>query len=99
MAISSSISHSPRVRAFHLGRWFVTSGAKAALSGDHLLECFRRHAKGDFGDVCADDFEANLDAIAQGERILSTYRYGDSKVYVITEADRSVTTVLLAEEY
>lgn len=99
MLNSSSIIQSSRVRAFQLGRCLVTPGARAALAAQQLLECYRRHAKGDFGDVGAEDFEANLDAIAQGGRILSVYRYEGSKLYVITEADRSATTLLLAEEY
>jgi hypothetical protein len=49
--------------------------------------------------VCVEDYDANLDAIASGERILSVYHCGEHKVYVITEADRSATTLLLAEEY
>lgn len=89
---------------FSLGRWFVTRGAHEALPGQAILDCFARHQSGNFGDVCAEDFDANLDAIAHGARILSLYhcedKHGDrTKVYVITEADRSVTTLLLAEEY
>lgn len=63
------------------------------------LELIRRHVTGDFGDLSpADGFE-NVRAVRQGYRVLSAYRIGDQKVYVITEADRSATTVLLASEY
>jgi hypothetical protein len=102
--LSSSSVQRRTVRRFALGRWMVTPAAHAQLSGQSILTCFSRHATGDFGDVCHDDFEANLDAIAGGLRIVSVYRCDDkqgesAKVYVITEADRSVTTLLLAEEY
>ncbi len=92
------------VGRFALGRWLVTSGAHSQLLGQSITDCFNRHANGDFGDVCHEDFEANLDAIAEGLRIVSMYRCTDkrgdkAKVFVITEADRSATTLLLAEEY
>ena len=92
------------VARFALGRRLVTRGAKAALPGQAIIDCFTRHESGNFGDLCAEDFDANLDAIAEGDRILSVY-HCDNKdgerttVYVITEADRSMTTLLLAEEY
>ena len=94
----------PQAAPFDLGRQFVTRGARDALDGQTLMVCLARHAKRDFGDLCDEDFDANLDAIAHGERILSVYhcetRSGEvTKIYVITEADRSVTTLLLAEEY
>lgn len=102
--LNSSSVQRRTVGRFALGRWMVTAGARAQLSGQSILTCFGRHAQGDFGDVCNEDFEANLDAIAEGLRIVSVYRCSDKdgesvKVYVITEADRSVTTLLLAEEY
>jgi hypothetical protein len=92
------------VDRFSLGRHMVTSGAKAVLPGQAIIDCFRRHESGQFGDLCDEDFDANLDAIAEGLRILSVYccddKHGNkAKVYVITEADRSATTLLLEEEY
>jgi len=97
--MTSSISKSQYERAFSLGRLLLARGAQAVLSSSDVLDCLRRHARGDFGDLCSEDFDANLDAIANGERILSAYHCGDHKIYVITEADRSATTLLLAEEY
>lgn len=89
-----------RVRPFELGRWHLSAGARAAnLPGEFVLGCFRRHAKCDFGVVSQEDFDANLDAIVEGSQILSVYQHDGVKVYVITEADRSATTLLLAEEY
>ena len=102
MSRSSSVRRS--VAQFELGRPMVTRAAREELVGQSIIGAFSRHAKGDFGDVCNEDFDANLDAIAEGLRILSIYECPNnqgttSRVYVITEADRSVTTLLLAEEY
>ena len=58
-----------------------------------------RHRHGDFGDVGEQDWEANLVALQQGTRILSSYVVGPVVVWCITEADRSVTTLLLPEDY
>jgi hypothetical protein len=89
-----------RVRPFYLGRWYLSDGARAAhLPGDFVLECFRRHAKCDFGAVSQEHYDDNLDAIAEGSQVFSVYQHGDIKLYLITEADRSRTTLLLAEEY
>lgn len=94
----------PQAAPFDLGRRLVTPGARDTLDGHTLMACLARHEKRDFGNLCDEDFDANLDAIAHGERILSVYhcetRSGEvTTIYVITEADRSVTTLLLAEEY
>ncbi len=102
--MSSATVVRANVGRFRIGRTMVTSGAHAEFTGQTILDCLRRHANGDFGAVCDEDFEANLDAIAEGSRILSVYlcenREGvEAKVYVITEADRSATTLLLADEY
>ncbi len=102
--MNNSNAAQQRVGRFALGRFMVTSGAKYELPGQSIIDCFERHGRGDFGVVCAEDFEANIDAIAEGLRILSIYycanRQGEkSKIYVITDADRSATTLMLAEEY
>lgn len=93
-----------RVRPFALGRQFVTPGARAELSGESILSCFSRHAKGDFGDVCASTFDANIDAIANDERIVSMYQCRNTagdlvKVLVITAANRDATTLSLEREF
>jgi hypothetical protein len=63
----------------------------------HLLE---RHVTGDFGDLCDEDKATNLMAIAEGGRVFSSYEVAPRvKVWVITEADRSATTLLLPSEY
>jgi hypothetical protein len=59
-----------------------------------------RHALGDWGDLCDEDRQSNSEALADDLRILSAYRLSDgTKIWIITEADRSGTTVLLPEEY
>ena len=61
---------------------------------------FGSYARGDWGDLCSEDKQANDDALSVGARLLSAYHTGDGrKFWIITEADRSVTTVLLPEEY
>lgn len=86
---------------FDMGRIVATPAALDLLSHHQIsaLEFLRRHVTGDFGDLCHDDIAANLHAVKTGLRILSKYRLGDESVYVITEADRSSTCLLLCDEY
>jgi hypothetical protein len=86
---------------FPLGKLLATPGALAHLDqhGVFLLHPVLRHVNGDWGDLGAEDGAANHRAVVDGSRILSAYVIGDAKVYVITESDRSSTTVLLASEY
>jgi hypothetical protein len=87
---------------FLLGQTVATPGALQALTeaGQSGLEFLRRHARGDWGEVCDDDMKANDRAIGEGTRILSSYTLKNGvKIWIITEADRSVTTILLPEEY
>lgn len=65
----------------------------------HPMEFVLRHASGDYGDLGPSDILENVRAILRHARILSAYHVGNEKIYVITEADRSATTVLLASEY
>jgi hypothetical protein len=84
---------------FPLGKVYATPGA-IALSVD-LTAYLRRHHCGDWGDeLCAEDKEANEQSLEHGTRLLSCYRTpaGD-RLYIITEWDRSMTTILLPEEY
>jgi hypothetical protein len=84
---------------FPLGKIYATPGA-IALNVD-LWAYLRRHHCGDWGEeLCADDKQANEDALAQGTRLLSCYRTPAGKrLYIITEYDHSVTTILLPDEY
>jgi hypothetical protein len=68
-----------------------------SVSGANLLE---RHTTGDFGNLCEEDKARNTEAAASGGRVFSSYEIApDVKVWVITEADRSATTILLPSEY
>jgi hypothetical protein len=84
-----------------LGRVLATPGALKLLSeaGAHPFDYLARHATGDWGELCAFDRRQNEIALREGYRILSSYDVSAERVWVITEADRSVTTILLPEEY
>ncbi|HNH44535.1 MAG TPA: type I restriction endonuclease subunit M [Agitococcus sp.] len=72
------------------------------MLAQHNTSCFSllaRHQSGDWGNVPAEDALSNQEAIERGYRIMSVYSLETGKVWIITEADRSVTTVLLPEEY
>jgi hypothetical protein len=90
------------IQRFHLRQVVLTPGAISALerafvSADVLLE---RHQRGDYGDVCQEDWKANDEAVVNGERVLSSYKlHTGEKIWIITEADRSATTLLLPEDY
>jgi hypothetical protein len=87
---------------FQLGRTLITPGAEDALqeAGDDGRGYLRRHAAGDWGIVGAEDREENELSVREGFRILSAYLTGKGvKIWIITEADRSATTILLPEEY
>jgi hypothetical protein len=83
-----------------LGRTVATPAALAAVSQPDILAALRRHAAGDWGNVDPDDRAANDLALATGGRLLSVYESAEETTFwVITEADRSVTTVLLPDDY
>jgi hypothetical protein len=64
-----------------------------------IAEILERHRNGDWGELGEEDKVANDEAVVEGGRLLSSYSLHDRIVWVITEADRSVTTVLLPEDY
>ena len=66
------------------------------LTISHLLT---RHLHCDWGDICDEDWKLNDHAVKNGERLLSAYLVAGEKVFIITEWDRSVTTILFADEY
>jgi hypothetical protein len=87
---------------FSLGRVYLTAGANKVLdeSGQNAFDFLSRHQIGDWGDVCKDDKNENNFSVENGFRILSAYKTNnDTKLWVITEADRSSTTMLLPSEY
>ena len=80
----------------------ATPGA-IAFCDEHSIDVIslvRRHLIGDWGDLDADDKASNDEAVrTEAARILSMYKFPEGKIWIITEADRSATTVLLPEEY
>jgi len=87
---------------FDLGQLVATPGALAALekTGQNAMEFLSRHVSGDWGDLPGEDKDENSLSLEKGFRLLSSYRTtADDKLWVITEADRSLTTILLPEEY
>lgn len=87
---------------FELGHVVATPGALDALrrSGDNAGALILRHVTGDWGDVPPEDAVENEIGVQQGFRLLSAYALSDgARVWIITEADRSSTCLLLPEEY
>ena len=86
---------------FPMGNLYITRHAKEVVSHDDVQTFIKRHLDGDWGLVGAEDWEANEQALALGLRILSIYKTTTEEqlVWVITEADRSATTILLPDEY
>ena len=84
---------------FPAGQIVVTrriAGELNSLVIGHLLS---RHLHCDWGELCEEDWKMNDAAVRKGERLLSAYKIGGKKVFIITEWDRSVTTILFADEY
>jgi hypothetical protein len=85
---------------FELGQTVSTPGALSALTREDIERALTRHHRCDWGEVGRFDWRRNEEALTEGERLVSVYHGADgTKFYVVTEADRSVTTVLLPEEY
>lgn len=93
---------------FALGQIVATRGVVEAVPGPRAFEALLRHMRGDWGNVCDEDAAANDRALEEGGRILSAYAidpdkpckgYGANVFWIITEGDRSATTLLLPEEY
>jgi hypothetical protein len=87
---------------FSLGQIVATPGALAALekAGQQPQEFLARHVCGQWGDLCEEDRRENQFSLERGFRLLSSYRTNaDEKIWIITESDRSVTTILLPDEY
>ena len=87
---------------FELGHLVATPGALRALaeSGQSAQEFLDRHVSGDWGELDEEDRRENELSLREGFRILSAYRLRDqTRIWIITEADRSSTCILLPEEY
>ena len=90
----------PLSSSFPLGRTVITRNALDTLQPEDVSTALQRHARKDWGDLCPEDIAENELSLQQGFRLLSAYcdRQG-TKFWIITEADRSVTTILLPEDY
>jgi hypothetical protein len=89
-------------RKFPLGQLIATPGAAAALdaTGEHPTTYLRRHWRGDWGELDMEDVAENEFSLTRGLRLLSAYNLKDgTRIWIITEADRSTTTILLPSEY
>ncbi|MCI0659992.1 MAG: hypothetical protein L0220_02855 [Acidobacteria bacterium] len=87
---------------FDLGAIVATPGALEALveSGERAETFLQRHVSGDWGELSTDDAEENKLSLKEGFRLLSAYVLSSGqRIWVLTEADRSVTTILLPEDY
>lgn len=89
---------------FNPGQVVLTVGVFALLKSNvfdlmDVTDCLFRHIGGDWGNVPAEDARENELAVEHGLRILSSYELNEVRIWIITEWDRSVTTILLPEEY
>lgn len=86
---------------FPLGKVYITLGALRACASFPMPPevLLTRHVSGDWSEMSLDDRFANTCAIHDGSRIFSAYQLGDDRFFVVTEANRATTTILLAHEY
>ena len=89
---------------FKTGNFYMTIGIDNAIKQDNnyfkeLVKCFEKYLTCDWGDLTEEDIIANERALINGNRILGAYDTSQGKVYIITEWDRSTTTILFANEY
>lgn len=88
---------------FQLGQTVMTRGVSDFVEEHNLHhelhKLINRHANGDWGELPEEDIEMNNIALEEGNRLLSSYKLLEENVWIITEWDRSVTTVLFPHEY
>jgi len=89
---------------FSLGRIVWTRGVNDRVAVDasfakFVMDSLKRHANGDWGELSAEDKRENDFSLDKQLRLLSSYQYGGIKIWIITEANRSVTTILFPSEY
>lgn len=88
------------IAVLRLGRIVATPNALRSVPDEDILAGIQRHQAGDWGNLDDEDLAANDRALAEGRRILSAYNAANgTRFWIITEADRSVTTLLLPEDY
>ena len=86
---------------FAAGAIYVTVGVIESINNEthRVIPLIERHLNQDWGDVCEEDKQSNNQALINGDRLLSSYKLGEETIWIITEADRSATTILLPSEY
>ena len=85
---------------FLIGQIVATPGAIEVMEDGEITRLLQRHQSGDWGQVSKDDWQANDFSLRERTRLLSAYTtQSGTKLWVITEADRSATTLLLPDEY
>ena len=90
---------------FNIGMTYITNGVDAKIKSDDkfakfVANSFKRHVNGDWGELCEEDKQLNERALKNGDdRLFSRYENGENSIYIITEWDRSVTTILFPNEY
>lgn len=102
MPANSITTRNTSVTRFSLGQTYVTPGAEEPLriAGQTAIEFLRRHMYCDFGELSDNHLRENELSLRKGSRLLSNYRTGKGQqLWIITEADRSATTILLPSEY
>ena len=102
MRPNTNTNRQPSITRFALGQTYITPGAEEALmiAGQTAIEFLRRHMSCDFGELADEDIQENELSLREGFRVLSAYRTTKGqKLWIITEADRSSTTILLPDEY
>ena len=95
------------MQLFNLGKVVTTMGVHEMMKEDPLFDfivqkALAMHSEGNWGDVCDEDWKSNQEALNNGGRLFSSYYTSDDKtekIWIITEGDRSVTTVLFPDEY
>ena len=84
---------------FALGRIGITIGVIQIATPPEIENILKRHCECDWGDLDEEDKERNNIALIEGERLVSAYHVSGEKIYITTEANRSLTLIQLAEEY
>lgn len=96
--MSGPVKSMPALARFPLGQIVYTGNALSRLRTEEVLIALHRHVQGDWGDLFPEDTLANEIALHQGGKLLSAYGFGEDRFWVITEADRSRTIVLMPED-
>lgn len=89
---------------FETGKIYMTAGISESMEqsqafADFVARSLKRYIFGDWGELEKDDANLNDEAVESGDRILAAYKQGNVKIWIITESDRSCTTILYPEEY